>query len=132
MTEEIIKRYIADDGKVFDDEYECREYEGSLYEDDVSFYCKSCTTEKITFTKLQTTENNVGNCDVIIVKSIKGAEWVKHAGYEYGTCTPFDRNRPQKTGIFIYNGNNDEWDDWEEYFKSMTEQNEMLMKLFRK
>ena len=46
-----------------------------------------------------------------------------------GIKSPFDKTDEFKTGIFFYNENEDDWDDWEEYFKRMTDKNEQMMKL---
>ena len=127
MREEIITKYIADDGKVFDDEYKCMLYESSLYDKSVLLYIydNHDNIERIT-----TISQNVGECNIIIIKTIEGAEWVDKCCDEWGIISPFDENKPLKTGIFVYNECDYVWDDWEETFKLMTAKNERLMKLF--
>lgn len=129
MTEETITRYIADDGKVFDDAYECKEYEGSLHAHDVSFfkYCGDVIKKM-----LPTTSDCVSSCEIIVVKTIKGAGWVHESFNDNGIKSPFDKTGEFKTGIFVYNEYEDDWDDWEEYFKRMTAKNEQMMKLLNR
>ena len=125
MREEIITRYVAYDGKVFDDEYECREYEGSLYAKDVSFFIfRDGNIERLT-----NISESVDCCEIIVVNTIKGAEFVHNLFKSYRLKSPFDKMNKFKTGVFVYNEYKDDWDDWEEYFKSMTEKNEQIMKL---
>lgn len=125
MTEETITRYIAEDGKVFDDEYKCREYEGSLHINNVSFFVYSDGNIK---KMLPTISDNVANADIIVIKTMDGARWVDEACEENGIKSLFD-GKEFKTGIFVYNEYEDGWDDWEEYFKRMTDKNEQMMKL---
>ena len=126
MIEETITRYVAEDGKVFDDAYECREYEGSLHAHDVSFfkYCGDVIKKM-----LPTISDCVSSCEIIVIKTIDGAKWVQESCNEWGIKSPFDNGREFKTGIFIYNEYEDDWDDWEEYFKRMTVKNEEMLKL---
>ena len=126
MTEETITRYIAEDGKVFDDEYECREYEGSLHINNVSFfvYSDDGNIKKM----LPTISDNVSGCEIIVIKTIEGARWVQESCDDWGVKSPFD-GKEFKTGIFVYNEYEDKWDDWEEYFKRITAKNEEMLKL---
>ena len=128
MTEETIIRYVADDGKAFDDEDECREYEGSLYAKDVSFF--KFAEDGVNIKKmLPTSEKCIETCDIIAIKTIEGAEWVNRCCYNAGIELVFNTDEAKKTGIFVYNERSQEWDDWEEYFKRMTAKNEQMIKL---
>ena len=126
MTEETITRYVAKDGAIFENERDCLIYEGTLYAGKVSFFVYSDgDIKKI----LPTISDNVVNCDIIVIKTMDGAMWVQESCDDWGVKSPFDNDRPFKTGIFVYNEYEDEWDDWEEYFKRMTEKNKQMMKL---
>lgn len=126
MTEETITRYVAEDGKVFDDEDECREYEGSLHAGDVSFFTYS---DDVIKQLLPTISECILTCDIIVIKTIEGASWVQESCYEWGIKSPFGNGREFKAGIFVYNKDTDRWDDWEEYFRRIVTKNEQIMKL---
>ena len=125
MREEIITRYVAYDGKVFDDEYKCREYEGSLCAKDVSFFAYNFGDIK----KITNISEAIDCCEIIVVKTIKGAEFVNKCFEDNNLRSPFYKMNKFKTGVFVYNEYKDDWDDWEEYFKLMTDKNEQIMKL---
>ena len=127
MTEETITRYVAKDGAIFEDERDCLIYEGTLYAGKVSFFVYSDDggIKKM----LPTISDNVANADIIVIKTMDGACWVDEACEENGIKSPFDKTDEFKTGIFVYNEYEDEWDDWEEYFKRMTDKNEQMIKL---
>lgn len=126
MKEETITRYVADDGKVFDDEYKCREYEGSLYAKDVSFFDYTSFGDIKQITSLS---EAIDCCNIIVIKSVKGAEFVNKCFEDNNLRSPFYKMNKFKTGIFVYNEYKDDWDDWEECFKLMTDKNEQIMKL---
>ena len=125
MTKETITRYVAKDGAIFEDERDCLIYEGTLYAGEVSFFVYSDGNIKKT---LPTISDNVVNAEIIVIKTMDGARWVDEACEENGIKSPFDV-KEFKTGIFVYNEYEDEWDDWEEYFKRMTDKNEQMIKL---
>ena len=125
MTEETITRYVAKDGAIFEDERDCLIYESTLYAGEVSFFVYSDGNIK---KMLPTISDNVANADIIVIKTMDGARWVDEACEENGIKSPFD-GKEFKTGIFVYNEYKDEWDDWEEYFKRMTDKNEQMIKL---
>ena len=125
MTEETITRYVAKDGAIFEDERDCLIYEGTLYAGKVSFFVYSDGNIK---KMLPTISDNVANADIIVIKTMDGARWVDEACEENGIKSLFD-GKEFKTGIFVYNEYEDEWDDWEEYFKRMTDKNEQMIKL---
>lgn len=125
MTEETITRYVAKDGTIFEDAYDCLVYEGTLYAGEVSFFVYSDGNIK---KMLPTISDNVANADIIVIKTMDGARWVDEACEENGMKSLFD-GKEFKTGIFVYNEYEDEWDDWEEYFKRMTDKNEQMIKL---
>ena len=125
MTEETITRYVAKDGAIFEDERDCLIYEGTLYAGEVSFFVYSDGNIK---KMLPTISDNVANADIIVIKTMDGARWVDEACEENGIKSLFD-GKEFKTGIFVYNEYEDEWDDWEEYFKRMTDKNEQMIKL---
>ena len=125
MREEIITRYVAYDGKVFDDEYKCREYEGSLCAKDVSFFIfRDGNIERV-----MNISEAIDCCEIIVIKSVKGAEFVNKCFEDNRLRSPFYKMNKFKTGVFVYNEDKDEWYDWEEYFKLMTDKNEQIMKL---
>ena len=126
MTEETIARYVAKDGAIFEDVHDCLIYEGTLYAGEVSFFVYSDDggIKKM----LPTISDNVANADIIVIKTMDGARWVDEACEENGIKSLFD-GKEFKTGIFVYNEYEDEWDDWEEYFKRMTDKNEQMIKL---
>ena len=125
MTEETITRYVAKDGAIFEDAHDCLVYEGTLYAGEVSFFVYSDGNIK---KMLPTISDNVANADIIVIKTMDGACWVDEACEENGIKSLFD-GKEFKTGIFVYNEYEDEWDDWEEYFKRMTDKNEQMIKL---
>ena len=125
MTKETITRYVAKDGAIFEDERDCLIYEGTLYAGEVSFFVYSDGNIK---KMLPTISDNVANADIIVIKTMDGACWVDEACEENGIKSLFD-GKEFKTGIFVYNEYEDEWDDWEEYFKRMTDKNEQMIKL---
>ena len=125
MTEETITRYVAKDGAIFEDERDCLVYEGTLYAGKVSFFIYSDGNIK---KMLPTISDNVANAAIIVIKTMDGARWVDEACEENGIKSLFD-GKEFKTGIFVYNEYEDEWDDWEEYFKRMTDKNEQMIKL---
>ena len=129
MRKETITKYFADDGKVFDNEYKCREYECSLYAKDVLFFIfRDGNIERV-----MNISEAIDCCEIIVVKTIKGAEFVHRCFEDNGLKSPFDKMNKFKTGIFVYNNYKDDleddWEDWEECFKRMTEKNEQFMKL---
>ena len=125
MTEETITRYVAKDGAIFEDAHDCLVYEGTLYAGEVSFFVYSDGNIK---KMLPTISDNVANADIIVIKTMDGARWVDEACEENGIKSLFD-GKEFKTGIFVYDEYEDEWDDWEEYFKRMTDKNEQMIKL---
>ena len=125
MTEETITRYVAKDGAIFEDAHDCLVYEGTLYAGEVSFFVYSDGNIK---KMLPTISDNVANADIIVIKTMDGARWVDEACEENGIKSLFD-GKEFKIGIFVYNEYEDEWDDWEEYFKRMTDKNEQMIKL---
>lgn len=126
MREEIITRYVAYDGKVFDDEYKCREYEGSLYAKDVSFFDFTSFGD---IRQITSVSEAIDCCEIIVIKSVKGAEFVNKCFEDNRLRSPFYKMNKFKTGVFVYNEDKDEWYDWGEYFKLMTDKNEQIMKL---
>ena len=125
MREESITRYVACDGKVFDDEYKCREYEDSLCAKDILFFIfRDGNIERV-----MNISEAIDCCEIIVVKTIKGAEFVNKCFEDNNLRSPFYKMNKFKTGIFVYNEYKDDWDDWEEYFKLMTDKNEQIMKL---
>ena len=125
MTKETITRYVAKDGAIFEDAHDCLVYEGTLYAGEVSFFVYSDGNIK---KMLPTISDNVANAEIIVIKTMDGARWVDEACEENGIKSLFD-GKEFKTGIFVYNEYEDNWDDWEEYFKRMTAKNEQMLKL---
>ena len=81
----------------------------------------------------------LGNTGIEVSEIAFGAEFLVERPYEdtevliraceeNGIKSLFD-GKEFKTGIFVYNEYEDEWDDWEEYFKRMTDKNEQIIKL---
>lgn len=95
-----IKRYIADDGKEFDNEYECEKYEHSLKikKCSLKFYNK----ETILLSQ-ENIENCLEDCYYLSIPDLDSLELVKRISDYYGYCVP------DSCGNWFYDDATNDW-----------------------
>lgn len=96
--EKIIK-YIASDGKEFNDANECMNYEINLFkpnEDELVLLDASANVLPISF-------QNVCDCEYMSIKSHKALKYVEMIGEEYGYAVP------NKCGNFFCDSTSSDW-----------------------
>lgn len=114
MKEHIIYKYEAFDGKMFDDEDECRDYE-------TAEKGKNATVTLLDYkwNKLELNDDGASRAYAIICNSPEDIAFIKEffegAGYGhpfyhlYGDCE-------EKVGIYVYDENHDRWVNFDKKF----------------
>lgn len=114
MKEHIIYKYEAFDGKMFDDEDECRDYE-------TTEKSKNATVTLLDYKwdKLKLNDDGVSRAYAIILNSSEDIAFIKELFDYVGVGHPFtDRwgNCAEKVGIYVYDERHDVWVNFDEKF----------------
>lgn len=116
MKEHIIYKYEAFDGKMFDDELECKEYEMREQAKNLSVVLLDEKWEPLSFNT-----ESVGTCYAIICNSLEDIAFVKNIFNAEGYGHPFSQGYgfcEEKVGIYLYDENNDIWINFDEKFET--------------
>lgn len=127
-----ITKYVANDGKEFDDEYECREYEikveSKLYENTLYLYDRNGN-------RYSTTEMNdfydFDYITIIVIKSKGAYDWLSDAMYDYYGLDIMSREEVEKENYncaFFYDDDIDEWVSCKERIDEYKKEIEKLSK----
>lgn len=109
----VITKYIASDGKEFDNEDECEKYEielgFNLYKDTLKLYDKN--NEEIKLDTLVSYYDFDAIC-FIVIKSKEAYNWLYNSMYDYyglGVMSRAEVEEENYNCSFFYDGNTDEW-----------------------
>ena len=102
--------YVADDGKEFDDEYECIKHETQTEFSDilqtVTFYSEQ--GEVISFDNdIDSFSNALGDANFILIPSYLRDEHIKH--FNDKVMSVYGAEFPTATGVYRWNWDNEEW-----------------------
>lgn len=114
MKEHVFYRYEAFDGKIFDDEDECRDYE-------IAEKSKNATVTLLDYkwNKLELNDDGASRAYAIIFNSSEDIAFIKEFFEEAGYGHPFNNlygNCEEKTGIYVYDDLHDKWVNFDEKF----------------
>lgn len=106
--------YVADDGKKFEDEDACREYELNLKLKSGSSLIMF--TDEFEYTK------NYDVCTYLVVRNEAGCDLLDELYEAYGFIAPWESNEnDRKPGVYAYNYETDEWYDLEKKVRKLND-----------
>jgi hypothetical protein len=115
MKEHIIYKYEAFDGTMFDDAFECRDYEIREQAKNSSVVLLDGKWEE-----LEINTDSIARCTAVICNSVEDIQFVKDIFNAEGYAHPFSQNYgscEEKVGIYLYDEDNDIWINFDEKFE---------------